>query len=67
MSGQPPRSPDQELAAVITKAFVEAQLLDEAKAAKLEGQIASGAMREGDWRLLFEIQRPTRNPGADHG
>ena len=67
MSGQPPKSPDQELAAVITKAFVDAQILDEGKAAKQEERIASGAMREGDWRLLFEIQRPMRNPGADHG
>jgi hypothetical protein len=67
MSGQPPKSPDQELAAVITKAFVDAQILDEGKAAKLEERIASGALREGDWRLLFEIQRPMRNPGADHG
>jgi hypothetical protein len=67
MSGHPPKSPDQELAAVITKTFVEAQVLDEGKAAKLEERIASGTMREGDWRLLFEIQRPMRNPGADHG
>jgi hypothetical protein len=67
MSGQPPKSPDQELAAVITKAFVDAQLVDEARAVKLEERIASGAMREGDWRLLFEIQRPLRNPGVDHG
>jgi hypothetical protein len=66
MSGHAPKSPDQELAAVITKALVEAQILDEGKAAKLEERIASGAMREGDWRLLFEIQRPMRNPGADH-
>ena len=67
MSGHPPKSPDQELAAVITKAFVETQILDQGKAAKLEERIASGAMRDADWRLLFEIQRPMRNPGTDHG
>lgn len=67
MSGQPPKSPDQELAAVITKAFVDAQILDEGKAAKLEDRIASGAMREGDWRLLFELQIPLKHPGVHHG
>ncbi|MDP2996411.1 MAG: hypothetical protein Q8N47_02910 [Bryobacterales bacterium] len=67
MSEQTHKSPDQELAAAITKAFVEAQLLDAGKAAKQEDRIASGVMREGDWRLLFETQRPLKNAGADGG
>lgn len=65
MSGDPPKSPNQELAAAITKALVEEQLLDEGKAAKLEDHIASGVMREADWRLLFETRRPLKNTGAD--
>jgi hypothetical protein len=67
MSGQPLKSPDQELAAVITNAFIEARLLDESRAGKLEDRLATGMMRDTDWRLLFEIQRPLRNPGVDHG
>lgn len=67
MSGHAPKSPDQELAGVITKAFIEARLLDESRAGKLEDRLATGMMSATDWRLLFEIQRPIRNSGGDHG
>ena len=67
MSGQPPKSPDQELAAVITKALVGAQLVDESRAAKLEDRLAAGLMGDTDWRLLFEIQRPIGSSGGDRG
>ena len=67
MSGQPPKSPDQELAAVITQALVEAQIIDESKAAKLEERIATGTMQATEWQAIFEFQRPVKNPGVDHG
>ena len=67
MTEQTHKSPDQELAGVITNAFIEARLLDESRAGKLEDRLATGMMKDTDWRLLFEIQRPLRNPGGDRG
>jgi hypothetical protein len=55
------------LAAVITKALVGAQLVDESRAAKLEDRLAAGLMGDTDWRLLFEIQRPIGSSGGDRG
>jgi hypothetical protein len=66
MTEQTHKSPDQELAAVITKAFIEARLLDESKAVKLEDRLVTGMMKDTDWRALFETQRPLKNLGADN-
>lgn len=66
MNDQLKLTPDEELAAEITRGLLDAQLLDQSKAERVRDGLARGTLTEGEWRLLFELDRPKNAAGRSH-
>lgn len=60
-------TPDERVAAEIVSRLVAAGLLPQQYATQTRRQLATGAMRAADWRLLAEKTLELRSREAHHG
>jgi len=66
LSNLPYKPPNEELAAEIVSALVNARLIYPSQAEKVQDRIAAGTMKREDWRLLLDPQRPKRGRATDN-
>ncbi len=62
----PYKPPNDELAAEIVNALVKAGLVDRSRVEKAQNRIATGTMKNEDWRLLLDPKRPKRGRSTDN-
>lgn len=64
---RPAQSPNEQLADAIAQALGREGLIPRARLDEVRQQLASGRVREVDWRVLIEMAVPGMDKAGGHG